>query len=190
MSAATGLSAAEAAARLAAEGPNRLPPAERRGMVAIAAAVVREPMVLLLAAAAAIYLVIGDLHEALILAASIISVVVITVVQERKAERALEALRDLSSPRALVVRDGQPVRIAGADVVRGDVLILSDGDRRPQRARAHRRLARRARQRQGGPAARDRAHREVRRRRGARPVPGDDRGALVAARRRDRGRAR
>src|SRR5574341_545583 len=131
MSAATGLSAAEAAARLAAEGPNRLPPAERRGMVAIAAAVVREPMVLLLAAAAAIYLVIGDLHEALILAASIISVVVITVVQERKAERALEALRDLSSPRALVLRDGEPVRIAGAEVVRGDVMILAEGDRVP-----------------------------------------------------------
>jgi Ca2+-transporting ATPase len=125
----SGLTAVQAAARLAAEGPNRLPAAERRGTAAIALAVVREPMVLLLAAATAVYVVVGDVHEALILAASILSIVAITVVQERKAERALEALRDLSSPRALVLRDGQPIRIAGAEVVRGDVIILAEGDR-------------------------------------------------------------
>ena len=126
-----GLTRSQAAARLAAEGPNRLPSAEARGLAAIAAAVAREPMVLLLAAATAIYVLVGEPHEALILAASILSIVAITVVQERKAERALEALRDLSSPRALVVRDGQPTRIAGAEVVRGDVLILGEGDRVP-----------------------------------------------------------
>jgi P-type Ca2+ transporter type 2C len=135
MSAPAGLTSAEAAARLAAEGPNRLPSAERRGTAAIMLAVVREPMVALLAAAAAVYLVVGDTHEALILGASIGLIIAITVVQERKAERALEALRDLSSPRALVVRDGQPVRIAGAGVVRGDVLILAEGDRVPADAK-------------------------------------------------------
>jgi Ca2+-transporting ATPase len=124
-----GLTAAEAASRLAAEGPNRLPTAQRRGTAAIALSVVREPMVLLLAAATAIYLVVGDVHEALVLSASILAVIAITVVQERKAERALEALRDLSSPRALVVRDGVARRIAGAEVVRGDLLVLSEGDR-------------------------------------------------------------
>jgi Ca2+-transporting ATPase len=95
----------------------------------------REPMLLLLVATSAIYLVIGDLHEALVLAASILVVIAITVLQERKAERALEALRDLSSPRALVLRDGRPQRIAGADVVRGDVLLLAEGDRVPADAR-------------------------------------------------------
>jgi Ca2+-transporting ATPase len=130
-----GLTSSDAAARLAAEGPNALPQARRSGVLAIALEVVREPMFLLLAAATAVYIVIGDLHEALVLAASIVGVIAITIVQERKAERALEALRDLSSPRALVVRDGAPRRIAGAEVVRGDLLILAEGDRVPADAR-------------------------------------------------------
>jgi Ca2+-transporting ATPase len=135
MASAGGLTSAEAAARLAAEGPNRIPGATRRGTLSIAASVVREPMLLLLVAATALYVVVGDVHEALVLAASIAVVIGITVVQERRAERALEALRDLSSPRALVVRDGEPVRIAGAAVVRGDLLIVAEGDRVPADAR-------------------------------------------------------
>jgi len=128
---ASGLTAAEAAARLAAEGPNSLPAARERGSLAIALQVLREPMFLLLIAAAGIYLVLGDVREALVLAASVVVIIAITIVQERKAERALEALRDLSSPRALVVRDGERKRIAGAEVVRGDLLLLSEGDRVP-----------------------------------------------------------
>jgi P-type Ca2+ transporter type 2C len=131
----TGLSSAEAAARLAAEGPNALSSAGRKGMAAIALEVLREPMLLLLIAAAAVYLLVGDAREALVLVASIAVVVVITVLQERKAERALEALRDLSSPRALVVRDGRLQRIAGRDVVRGDWLVVAEGDRIPADAR-------------------------------------------------------
>ena len=130
-----GLSAAQAAARLAAEGPNALPQTKRGGTLVLAFGVVREPMFLLLVAASAVYLVVGEVHEALVLAASIVVVIAITVAQERKAERALEALRDLSSPRALVVRDGERRRIAGAEVVRGDLLILAEGDRVPADAR-------------------------------------------------------
>jgi Ca2+-transporting ATPase len=126
-----GLSAAEAARRLAAEGPNALPAAGRRGVFTIALEVVREPMFLLLVAGAAIYLLLGDVREALVLAASIVVVMAITVAQERKSERALEALRDLSSPRALVIRDGAALRVAGAEVVRGDLAILAEGDRVP-----------------------------------------------------------
>ncbi len=126
-----GLSAAEAAARLAAEGPNLLPGATRRGTLSIALEVLREPMFLLLVAAAAIYMLLGDVREALVLGASIVVVMAITVIQERKSERALEALRDLSSPRALVMRDGAAQRIAGSEVVRGDLLLLSEGDRVP-----------------------------------------------------------
>jgi Ca2+-transporting ATPase len=126
-----GLSRAEAAQRLAAEGPNTLPGAHRRGPLAIALEVLREPMFLLLVAGAAIYLLLGDVHEALLLAASIVVIFTIALVQEGKSERALAALRDLSSPRALVIRDGTPVRIPGADVVRGDLTIVSEGDRVP-----------------------------------------------------------
>jgi Ca2+-transporting ATPase len=132
---ATGLSAAEARARLAAEGPNLLPSAVRRHTLAIALEVLREPMFLLLVAGCAIYLLLGDVREALVLAASVLVVMAITVVQERRTERALEALRDLSSPRARVIRDGAEQRIAGAEVVRGDLLILSEGDRVPADAR-------------------------------------------------------
>jgi Ca2+-transporting ATPase len=130
-----GLSSEEAKRRLAAEGANTLPGAGRRTALAIALEVVREPMFLLLVAGALIYLLVGDVREAAVLAVSIVVVMTITVTQERKSERALEALRDLSSPRALVVRDGAPQRIAGADVVRGDLMILAEGDRVPADAR-------------------------------------------------------
>ncbi len=130
-----GLTSAEAKRRLETEGPNSLPDADRRGVLAIALEVVREPMFLLLVAGAAIYLLLGDVQEALILAASIGVVMAITVLQERKSERALEVLRDLSSPRALVIRDGAPLRVAGAAVARGDLMILAEGDRVPADAR-------------------------------------------------------
>jgi Ca2+-transporting ATPase len=124
-----GLSAAEASRRRAKEGPNTLPAAKRAGLADLVLEVLREPMFLLLCAATGIYLLIGDVIEALILGASLLVVIGITVVQRHRTERALEALRDLSSPRALVVRDGRQSRIAGTDVVRGDVLVLSEGDR-------------------------------------------------------------
>jgi Ca2+-transporting ATPase len=92
-------------------------------------------MFLLLAAAASVYLVLGDLREALVLAASVVVVLAITVLQQRKTERALEALRDLSSPRATVIRDGAARRIAGTEVVREDLLLLAEGDRVPADAR-------------------------------------------------------
>ncbi len=129
MTSAKGLSTPEANRRLAADGPNLLPSARPRGALAVAASVLREPMFLLLIGASAIYLVLGNLAEALVLAASIGVIFTITVVQERRTERTLDALRDLSSPRALVIRDGHEARIAGGEVVRGDLMILREGDR-------------------------------------------------------------
>lgn len=126
-----GLSSAEAQRRLSTEGSNALPAAGTRNTLAIALAVLGEPMLLLLIAAAGVYLLLGEAREALVLGASVLVVIAITVTQERKSERALEALRDLSSPRALVVRDGEVQRIAGAAVVRGDLLVLAEGDRVP-----------------------------------------------------------
>jgi Ca2+-transporting ATPase len=124
-----GLGVDEARRRLADEGPNALPQSARRGLLHDALAVLREPMFLLLVGAAAIYVVLGDVREALVLAASLVVILVITIVQERRTENALEKLRDLSSPRALVIRDGREARIAGAEVVRGDLLVLREGDR-------------------------------------------------------------
>jgi len=126
-----GLSAEQAARRLAADGPNALPGGQRRTLLSIVGETVREPMFLLLLAAGTLYLAFGDLHEGLTLFGFVLVTLGLTLYQEGKTERAIDALRDLTSPRALVIRDGQARRIAGRDVVRGDVLQLNEGDRVP-----------------------------------------------------------
>ncbi len=88
-------------------------------------------MFLLLVAAGTLYLFLGDIREALMLLSFVFVVMGITFYQERKTERVLEALRDLSSPRALVIRDGRQRRIAGREVVIDDILVLAEGDRVP-----------------------------------------------------------
>ncbi len=124
-----GLSEAAAAERLRRDGPNELPAGKPRSNFAIARDVLREPMFLLLLATGFFYLILGDLEEAIALMVAIFVVIGITLYQEQKTERTLQALRDLSSPRALVVRDGERKRIPGREVVAGDVLVLSEGDR-------------------------------------------------------------
>jgi Ca2+-transporting ATPase len=126
-----GLSDAEAARRLAEDGPNELPHRGRRSFPRIALEVIREPMLALLIIGGVIYLLLGDRTEALMLLAFASLSVIITVVQETRTERVLEALRDLASPRALVIRGGERKRIAGRDVVRGDLIVLGEGDRVP-----------------------------------------------------------
>ena len=126
-----GLSEAEAVRRLAADGPNALPQTGRRSFVGIVTGVLREPMLLLLLVGSAIYLLFGEPLEAIILTVFASLSVIITVVQEFRTERVLDTLRDLASPRALVIRDGQHRRIPGREVVRGDLVILSEGDRVP-----------------------------------------------------------
>jgi Ca2+-transporting ATPase len=127
----TGLTPAEAAARLAAEGFNELPRISRRSPLRIILEVLREPMLALLIAGGVVYLMLGNREEALILLTFACLSVGITVVQEARTERVLEALRDLTSPRALVIRGGERLRIAGREVARGDLIVLSEGDRVP-----------------------------------------------------------
>jgi len=126
-----GLTEAEVRARQASEGFNELPQPERRTPLRIVLEVIREPMLALLIGGGLVYMALGDLKEALILLVFASLSVIITVVQESRTERVLEALRDLTSPRALVIRDGERQRIAGRDVVRGDLLVLAEGDRVP-----------------------------------------------------------
>ena len=126
-----GLSQAEAQARLAAEGYNELPRARRRTPLRIVLEVLREPMLTLLVAGGVVYLLLGSMEEALVLLAFACLSVGITVVQEARTERVLEALRDLTSPRALVIRGGERLRIAGREVARGDLIVLAEGDRVP-----------------------------------------------------------
>ena len=126
-----GLSQTNARLRLKIEGYNELPRSDRRTPLRIIVEVVREPMLALLLGGGLIYLALGDFKEALILIAFATMSVVITVVQESRTERVLEALRDLTSPRALVIRDGERKQIAGREVVRGDFVVLAEGDRVP-----------------------------------------------------------
>ena len=127
----SGLAPDVAAARLRDEGPNELGLSQRRTLRDIAWEVLREPMFGLLLGAGAIYLAMGDTHEALVLLGFVVVIMGITALQERRTDQALDALRDLSSPRAQVLRGGSAVRIPGREVVRGDVLMLAEGDRVP-----------------------------------------------------------
>jgi P-type Ca2+ transporter type 2C len=126
-----GLTSTEAARRLAAEGTNELAQDGRRRVWQIAFEVLREPMLLMLLAAGAIYISLGDLEEALLIVVLASASIVVTIVQEARSERVLDALRDLTSPRALVLRDGEQKRIPGREVVRGDLVLLNEGDRVP-----------------------------------------------------------
>lgn len=126
-----GLSRLEAQVRLDRDGPNELARDRPRGLADIALEVVREPMFLLLSGCGVVYLLLGEPSEAALLLAFVVVVMCITFVQERRTVRALETLRDLTSPRALVIRDGNRLRIAGREVVRGDWIVLGEGDRIP-----------------------------------------------------------
>ena len=127
----SGLSQAEAADRLRKEGYNELPITGQRGILGIVLEVIREPMFLLLVACGVIYLAVGDVQEALMLLGFVFVIMGITIYQDRKTERAIEALRDLTSPRARVIRDGLQKRIPGREVARGDIVVLAQGDRIP-----------------------------------------------------------
>lgn len=124
-----GLSPHEAARILQRDGYNELPAAPPRTAARLALEVLREPMFVLLITAGAVYLLLGDRGDALMLLGFVLVTMLITIVQQRRTERVLDTLRELSSPRALVVRGGVRQRIAGREVVRGDLLLLEEGDR-------------------------------------------------------------
>ena len=124
-----GLSKQEAQARLKTDGPNELASAKPQDLWMMARHVASEPMLILLIACATLYLVLGDWHEALVLSGFVVAMLCISFYQEHKTERALEALRSLSNPKAIVIRDGQQTTIPSNQVVRGDYLIISEGDR-------------------------------------------------------------
>lgn len=124
-----GLSTSEAKEKLNSYGYNELPSAKPKNVFHIAIEVVKEPMFLLLLSCGTLYIILGDYQEGIILLSAIFVIIGITFYQSQKTERALEALKNLSSPRALVMRDGREVRITGREVVPGDLLILNEGDR-------------------------------------------------------------
>lgn len=124
-----GLSNKEAERKLSEEGFNELPSAASKNILKIALEVMKEPMFLLLITCGLLYIIIGEHSEGFTLLSAIFLIIGITFYQYQKTERALDALKNLSSPRALVLREGKEERIAGREVVNGDILIISEGDR-------------------------------------------------------------
>lgn len=124
-----GLTAAEALQRLATFGPNDLVPAHPSGDAwTIVRSVVTDPMAALLVVASAIYLVLGDVRDALVTFIALVPIVAVTVILEVRAERALESLRMLTAPTATVARDGEERRLAAREIVPGDLLVVREGD--------------------------------------------------------------
>ncbi len=126
-----GLTTQEVEDKLRQKGYNELPGSKARNLGKLILDVISEPMFILLVSCAVIYFFLGDLQEAIVLTASVVIVMSIELFQERKTEKALEALKNLSSPRALVIRNGEQIRIPGREVVTDDLIILAEGDRIP-----------------------------------------------------------
>ncbi|MES2148546.1 MAG: cation-translocating P-type ATPase [Pseudomonadota bacterium] len=126
-----GLTEAQAAGRLRQDGPNELAVAQQRSLLQLMTEVATEPMFLLLVACGVTYLLLGDRGEALMLLGFVFVVMGITFSQQRRADNALGALRDMSSPTALVVRDGEVRMISASALVCGDVVFISEGNRVP-----------------------------------------------------------
>jgi calcium-translocating P-type ATPase len=128
---ASGLTESEAARRLAEHGPNALPVAERPPYPTLAARQLVDPLVLLLVVAAAVSFLIGDEIEGAAIAAIVLLNGVLGFAQEARAERAVLALRGGLDERARVVRDGRERDIPVEEVVRGDVVVVREGDKVP-----------------------------------------------------------
>ncbi len=127
----TGLSEDQVKHKLEKEGFNELPSSKPKGVGHIMLSVVKEPMFILLVACASLYLVLGNVREGLMLLGAVFVIMGIEFYQEKKTEKALDALKDLASPRVLVIRDGIEKKIPGREVVTGDIVILQEGDRVP-----------------------------------------------------------
>ncbi len=110
-------------------GFNELPIKDKKNLARTLFRILSEPMFALLLATAFIYLLIGSLEDTLLLSGFIALSITITVYQENKSEKAIAALKDLSSPRTLVIRDGQSFRIPSRELLVGDLIILEEGDR-------------------------------------------------------------
>lgn len=127
----SGLTSTEARRRLGVFGPNSLPSARPPTLRDRVLRLAREPMLILLLLAAAIYFVLGSMAEGIMLMLFAAFSISLMLIQERRSEGALAALQQLSAPMARVRRDGEDVRLAAADLVPGDLVLLNEGERVP-----------------------------------------------------------
>ncbi|MCU0764721.1 MAG: HAD-IC family P-type ATPase [Burkholderiaceae bacterium] len=126
-----GLSAAEAAARLARHGRNELPPPSKRSALRRLLLQFHNLLIYVLLAAGAVTLLLGHFIDAGVIVAVVVINALIGFVQEGKAEQALEAVRAMLASHAIVLRDGRRLEIDAAELVPGDIVLLASGDRVP-----------------------------------------------------------
>ncbi|MCD0449622.1 HAD-IC family P-type ATPase [Actinocorallia sp. API 0066] len=129
--AALGLSGPEAARRLAADGPNTLsaergPSALRRFLGQF-----NNALIYVLLVSAAVTALLGELVDTAVICAVVLANAVVGYLQESRAERALAALAAMAADEAVVVRDGERLRVTAAALVRGDLVVLGEGDKVP-----------------------------------------------------------
>ncbi|MBI4622476.1 MAG: cation-translocating P-type ATPase [Verrucomicrobia bacterium] len=134
-SARAGLTGAEAAHRLARHGPNELQAAHRVSPWALLAAQFKNVLVVILLIATTLSFFLGHRVEAVVIGVIVLFAVLLGFVQEYRAERAIEALRQMAAPTAAVLRDGHEVQVQARDLVAGDVVLLRPGDKIPADAR-------------------------------------------------------
>lgn len=128
---AKGLSDVQAAERLKQYGYNELKAKPPKAITAMLKEQITDPMVLILVAAAGLSFLLGETIEAAVIFTIVIVNAFIGIVQEKKAQSALEALRGISAPTARVLRDGEESVIPAKEVVPGDIVFLRDGDMVP-----------------------------------------------------------
>jgi Ca2+-transporting ATPase len=123
-----GLSSAEARARLATHGPNRLVARERAAWLKDLAGLLLDPMAIMLFAAAGVYLALGERRDAVVMLCALVPVIGVDVFLEARSRSALKRLARSVAPRARVVRDGREITVDTADLVPGDLLVLEEGE--------------------------------------------------------------
>lgn len=127
----SGLTSTQASALLKKYGPNELPSQRHKSGIKLLFDIIREPMLLLLLVSGLIYFTLGDLKDAAMLFVSVIIVISITVYQEQRSEKVLESLRQLSSPKTIVIRNGRYDQVSSREIVPGDIVVIREGDRIP-----------------------------------------------------------
>ncbi len=126
-----GLTSEQASQRLIKYGNNEITQKKKQGFFVKLIKTVCEPMFLLLIAAAIIYFILGEPSDGAVMLVFVVAVIAIDVVQEWKTDKTISALKSLSAPQAVVIRDGAEIKIPSADIVPGDVMLICEGVKIP-----------------------------------------------------------
>ena len=124
-----GLTTKEAEERQKVYGKNKLIEERKVSLLSKIIDVLKEPMFLLLIGAAIIYFVLGEPRDGFIMLIFVVGIITIDIIQEWKTDKTLKALKDLSEPQVAVIRDKKEQLINSEDLVPGDIMIISEGDR-------------------------------------------------------------